>query len=124
MRKGNRYCGRRKEGEKVQREHKDKERVEKPRGDKRQEERKKTERKSEGKGDQRRRSKKSEEEEKGWKEREEGKEKGKCEAKLFQVIESDEEMVDKDVMGEVEGMVKIPQIPWDFRQRGAGRADR
>ena len=39
------------------------------------------ERKSQGKGDQRRGSKKVEEEEKGLKEREEGKEKGKCEAK-------------------------------------------
>ena len=55
-------------------------------------------------------------EDKGLKEREEGKEQGKCEAKVFQGNESDEEKVDKDVTGEVEGMVKTPQIPWDSRQ--------
>ena len=35
---------------------------------------------------------------------------------MFQGNESDEEKVDKDVMGEVEEMVKTPQIRWDSRQ--------
>ena len=35
---------------------------------------------------------------------------------MFQGNESDAEKVDKDVTGEVEGMVKTPPIPWDSRQ--------
>ena len=73
-----------------------------------------TEKKSEGKGDQRRGEQEDSGGRKGWlKEREE--QKGKWEAKVFQGNESDEEKVDKDVMGEVEGMVNTPQICWDFR---------
>ena len=62
------------------------------------EERKKTERKSEGKVGQIRESKKTEEKKEGVKEREEGKEKGMCEARVVQGNGGDEEKVDKVVM--------------------------
>ena len=48
--------------------------------------------------------------------REKKKERRKCEAEVVQGNESDDQKVDKDVMGKIEGMVKIPNILWDFVQ--------
>ena len=111
--------GKKEKGEGTEETGNQKTRKKERRVEKGEEERKKTERKSEGKGGQRRRSKKIEEEEKGLKEREErkrGRSKESARQKWSKANESDEEKVDKDVMGEVEGMVKNSTNPWGFKQ--------